>query len=160
MSDTTPYDSRQDTLQHIQQVRHFMDKVINDLIARALRHDASKLMSPEKEVFDEFTPKLKDSTYGSEEYEGFRKAMGEALKHHYAYNSHHPEHWPNGIKDMSLVDILEMLCDWKAATLRHSDGDIRRSIEQNQQRFGYSDELKTILVNTLPLLEQEDKATP
>jgi hypothetical protein len=54
---------------------------------------------------------------------------------------------------MSLVQLTEMLCDWKAATLRHKDGDIRRSIEQNQQRFGYSDEVKRILLNTLPLLE-------
>jgi hypothetical protein len=122
-------------------------------------NDASKLKSPEKEIFDEFTPKLRTSTYGSEEYKGYLQAMGEALKHHYAHNSHHPEHRPNGIKGMSLVDLLEMLCDWKAATLRHANGDIRRSIEQNQQRFGYSDELKSILLNTLPLIEQEDRAT-
>jgi hypothetical protein len=159
MSDNVPYDSRQDTLQHIEQVRHFMDKVIADLIARAACHDASKLESPEKDVFDEFTPRLKSSTYGSEEYKEYLQAMGGALKHHYAKNSHHPEHRPNGIKGMSLVDLLEMLCDWKAATLRHANGDIRRSIEQNQQRFGYSDELKGILFNTLPLLEQEDRAT-
>jgi hypothetical protein len=159
MSDNIPYDSRQDTLQHIEQVRIFLARVFDDLMSRAIYHDASKLKSPEKEVFDEFTPKLKASTYGSEEYEGCLQAMGEALKHHYAKNSHHPEHWPNGIRDMSLVDLLEMLCDWKAATLRHANGDIRRSIEQNQQRFGYSDELKGILLNTLPLLEQEDRAT-
>jgi hypothetical protein len=151
MSDNVPYDSRQDTLQHIEQVRLFLARVFDDLMSRAIYHD--------KEAFDEFTPKLKTSTYGSEEYKGYLQAMGEALKHHYAKNSHHPEHWPNGIRDMSLVDLLEMLCDWKAATLRHANGDIRRSIEQNQQRFGYSDELKGILLNTLPLLEQEDRAT-
>jgi hypothetical protein len=159
MSDNMPYDSRPDTLQHIEQVRLFLARVIDDLMSRAICHDASKLKSPEKEIFDEFTPKLKASTYGSEEYKGYLQAMGEALKHHYSHNSHHPEHRPNGIKGMSLVDLLEMLCDWKAATIRHANGDIRRSIEQNQQRFGYSDELKGILLNTLPLLEQEDRAT-
>jgi hypothetical protein len=159
MSDNVPYDSRPDTLQHIEQVRIFLARVIDDLMSRAIHHDASKLKSPEKEAFDEFTPKLGTSTYGSEEYKGYLQAMGEALKHHYAHNSHHPEHRPNGIRDMSLVDLLEMLCDWKAATLRHANGDIRRSIEQNQQRFGYSDELKSILLNTLPLIEQEDRAT-
>jgi hypothetical protein len=159
MSDNVPYDSRPDTLQHIEQVRIFLARVIDDLMSRAIYHDASKLKSPEKEIFDEFTPKLRTSTYGSEEYKGYLQAMGEALKHHYAHNSHHPEHRPNGIKGMSLVDLLEMLCDWKAATLRHANGDIRRSIEQNQQRFGYSDELKSILLNTLPLIEQEDRAT-
>jgi hypothetical protein len=75
MSDNVPYDSRPDTLQHIEQVRYFMVRVITDLMSRAVRHDASKLKSPEKEVFDEFTPKLRTSTYGSEEYEGFRKVF-------------------------------------------------------------------------------------
>jgi hypothetical protein len=28
------------------------------------------------------------------------------------------------------------------------DGDLGRSIEQNQERFGYSDELRSILENT------------
>jgi hypothetical protein len=42
-----------------------------------------------------------------------------------------------------------MLCDWRAAALRHADGDIWKSIEINQKRFGYSDELKEIFKNTL-----------
>jgi hypothetical protein len=75
--------------------------------------------------------------------------MGEALKHHYAANSHHPEHYENGIAGMSLLDLIEMVCDWKAATERHADGDLLRSIEQNQDRFGYSDELKSILLATV-----------
>lgn len=70
-------------------------------------------------------------------------------------NSHHPEFYENGICGMNLLDLVEMLCDWKAATLRHNDGDIRRSIEINQKRFGYSDELKQILLNTLQFIEGE-----
>jgi hypothetical protein len=54
---------------------------------------------------------------------------------------------------MNLVDLLEMVCDWKAATLRHANGDIEKSLEINQKRFGYSDELKAILRNTVKLLE-------
>lgn len=76
-----------------------------------------------------------------------------ALEHHYANNTHHPEFYPDGIRGMSLLDLVEMLCDWKAATLRHADGDIRKSIEINQSRFKYSDELKQVLLNTLPVIE-------
>lgn len=54
-----------------------------------------------------------------------------------------------GIRGMSLLDLVEMLCDWKAATMRHLDGDIGRSIEINQKRFGYTDEMKAILQNTV-----------
>ena len=51
-----------------------------------------------------------------------------------------------------------MLCDWKAATKRHATGDVIRSIEQNQERFGYSDEIKQIFLNTVPYLKREDKS--
>jgi hypothetical protein len=49
---------------------------------------------------------------------------------------------------MSLVDIVEMLVDWKAASERHLDGDIVASIETSQVRFGFSDDLKAIFLNT------------
>lgn len=146
-------DSRVDTYQHIHLVQKFMGILIANLQQRQLIHDQSKLVSPEVEAFDKFTPLLAASTYGSEEYKGFLEAMRPALEHHYANNSHHPEHRPEGIKGMSLLDIVEMLCDWKAATLRHHDGDIRKSIEINQKRFGYGDELKQILLNTLKEIE-------
>lgn len=149
-------DSRPETLKHIREVRGNMDRMIFELQERALAHDQSKLVSPEVEVFDEFTPKLAMSTYGSEEYKGFLAGMKPALDHHYAANSHHPEHWKNGIGGMSLLDLVEMICDWKAATMRHKDGDIRRSIEINQKRFGYSDELKGILLNTVEEMRMGD----
>lgn len=147
-------DSRIATYEHIQTVQRIIAKTIADLQYRQERHDQSKLQSPEREIFDEFTPKLATSTYGSDEYKGFLAAMKPALDHHYAANSHHPEHFAEGIKGMSLLDLLEMLCDWKAATMRHNDGDIRRSIEINQKRFGYSDELKQIFLNTLCVIER------
>jgi hypothetical protein len=145
-------DSRVATYEHIQVVQQLLNKVIAELLIRQLNHDQSKLKSPEVEVFDEYTAKLKDVTYGSEEYKTSLKGMKPALDHHYANNSHHPEYYANGIKDMSLIGLIEMLCDWKAATLRHNDGDILKSIEINQKRFGYSDELKQILINTLGIL--------
>ena len=147
------YDSRPDTHEHIREVRVNLNKVIIDLINRANVHDASKLVSPEVEAFDRVTPILKTLDYGSEEYNINKDLLGSALDHHYANNSHHPEFFKNGIKGMSLMDIIEMLCDWKAAVLRMKGGSIEESIEINQKRFGYSDELKQIFINTLPLLE-------
>jgi hypothetical protein len=146
-------DSRIETYRHIQTVQRLMGRLIADLQHRQQVHDQSKLVSPEVEIFDEFTPKLASSTYGSEEYKGFLTAMKPALDHHYAANSHHPEHYREGIRGMSLLDLVEMLADWKAATMRHANGDIRHSIEINQKRFGYSDELKQIFLNTLAAIE-------
>jgi hypothetical protein len=53
---------------------------------------------------------------------------------------------------MDLIDLVEMFCDWKAATLRHKDGDINKSIEINSQRFKMSDQLKKIFINTLKVI--------
>lgn len=142
------FDSRPETQEHIETVRSFLRAVIGELRDRSERHDASKLVEPELSVFNEFTPKLRESTYGSDEYKGYLVEMGKGLRHHYEVNDHHPEHFANGIADMDLVQVIEMLCDWKAATLRHADGDLRRSIEQNAARFGYGDEMKRLLLNT------------
>jgi len=142
------YDSSKDTLLHIKRVGELIYKMLLELSCRGSNHDSSKLRTPEKEVFDEYTPKLKDSTYGSEEYKTFLKEMKKALDHHYALNSHHPEHYNEGVNDMDLIDLLEMFCDWKAASERHTDGDIYESIKINKNRFNISDQLEKILINT------------
>lgn len=142
------YDSRPETNAHIDVVRLKIAQVVHDLLNRAARHDQSKLEEPELSVFNEFTPKLKASAYGSDEYKDFLESMGEGLQHHYAVNDHHPEHFADGIHEMNLLQMLEMLCDWKAATLRHEDGDLRKSIEQNAERFGYGTEIKLLLMHT------------
>ena len=141
------------TMRHIERVRNLLNLFVKDLLRRAEEHDQSKLESPEVEMFTDFTPKLAASTYGSEEYEGFRKAMGAALSHHYARNPHHPEHHKDGINDMNLLDIMEMFADWKAAGERHNDGNILKSIEKNAGRFGISQQLTRILENTAKLFD-------
>lgn len=147
MSET--YDSRNDTNEHIMRVRELLYIVQNRLEHRGFQHDLSKLQFPEKEVFDAVTPKLRGLTYGSEEYKAALAEMGVALKHHYEHNSHHPEHWEAGVDGMSLLDILEMLCDWKAATERHTDGSIEKSLAHNKTRFKISDQLASVLKNTV-----------
>lgn len=142
-----------ETSEHMRNVTKFIARIMSDLTERAAAHDESKLLSPEFPIFMEFTPRLKNCTYNSDEYKGYLKEMQVALNHHYAENRHHPEHFENGINGMNIVDLIEMFCDWKAATLRHADGDIRRSIEQNKDRFGLSDQLVQILNNSVELFD-------
>jgi hypothetical protein len=143
-----------DTLSHIRAVQARLDVVIRELSKRQDAHDASKLLTPEVEVFDEFTPRLSSTTYGSPEYFQMLAAMKPALDHHYAANRHHPEWHELGIAGMNLIDLLEMICDWMAAAERHTDGNVLRSIELNRKRFCYSDELAAILCNTAALIER------
>lgn len=142
------YDSEDETRKHIGRVQILMLVAVAKFCEQVSGHDASKLEEPEKSAFDEMTPKLKGSTYGSDEYKAFLVALKPALDHHYAVNRHHPEHFAAGVSGMGLLDVLEMLCDWKAATERHADGDLARSIEINKARFGISDQLAAILINT------------
>ncbi|AFZ67596.1 DUF5662 family protein [Deinococcus peraridilitoris] len=147
------YDSRPDTHEHINQVRAYLMRATHELLYRSEEHDRSKLLSPEVEVFNRVTPRLRELTYGSDEYKASLVEMGEALTHHYQHNRHHPEHHENGIKDMNLIDVLEMLCDWAAACKRHADGDIYKSIRMNAERFGFSAEFERLLNNTVEALD-------
>ena len=142
-----------ETRKHIQEVGNLLQQVAIALLHRATQHDMSKLAPPERKTFEEYTPMLADTTYNSTEYKGYLKKLGPALVHHYKVNAHHPEHHRNGIDDMNLVDIVEMLCDWIAASKRHNDGDPYHSIIKNQQRFQMAPQLTNILLNTVDELE-------
>lgn len=138
---------------HILLVRNLLNKMVVEILKRADTHDQSKLSSPEIEYSMKYTQKLKDAKYGSPEYIAIQEEMNEALEHHYTLNRHHPEHFERGIQDMNLIDVLEMFCDWAIASEQHPSGDILQSIEVNQQKFGFSDDLKEIFKNSVKLLE-------
>lgn len=142
------YDSRLDTEAHIESVCQKLFAFTDALSSRAKCHDLSKLQSPEKEAFDVATPKLKALTYGSDEYRAALAELKPALDHHYAANSHHPEHYANGIAGMNLLDLVEMFCDWKAATERHADGNLAKSIQHNRDRFKMDPQVVSIFENT------------
>lgn len=137
------------TIRHMNVVRDLMYKVIEAILERYDSHDKSKLVTPEAEVFAEFSPELEKVVYGSPEYNELLEKIRPAITHHYANNRHHPEHWPNGVDDMTLIDLLEMLCDWKASTARNKDGNIRKSVEINAKRFQMSEQLTKIFENTV-----------
>lgn len=145
-----------ETQKHIENVRKYIRFFTDKLTTRGVEHDRLKLKSPEVEIFTEYTPKLASATYDSDEYNDFLKEMDVALQHHYANYRHHPEHFAKGINDMNLIDIVEMLCDWKAASMRQHDGNLLKSIEANAQRFGCSGQLKQIFINTAKLFDEQD----
>ena len=143
-----------DTMRHIEMVRNFLAFMAIKLLERGKKHDQSKLVSPEVEGFARATAELKDLTYDSAEYKASKKRLETVLKHHYANNRHHPEHFKNGINDMNILDILEMFCDWAASSTRHHDGNLRKSIEINGERFEMSAQLVRIFENTMELISE------
>lgn len=146
-----------ETQKHIEKVRKYIRFLTDKLTTRGVNHDASKLQSPEIELFTEFTPKLAELEYNSEEYKECLCQLKPALEHHYATYRHHPEHFENGINDMNLIDLCEMIADWKAASERHNTGNLIKSIEINAKRFNIDAQLKQVLLNTAKLYDEEEK---
>jgi hypothetical protein len=157
----TAYDSRPETQAHIDRVRHFLQRAEHNLRQREERHDASKLVEPELSAFDIATPKLAHLEYGSEEYKQSLRDLGPALQHHFSENDHHPEHYTDGVRGMSLMALIEMLCDWRAASERAKQRtddptrvkDFESGLKFNKERFGISDDLFQIMLNTVRELE-------
>lgn len=145
-----------ETQKHIETVRKYIRFIIDKIDTRGVKHDASKLETPEVELFAEHTLQLSQLSYGSDAYKECLEQLKPALDHHYASNRHHPEHFVNGVNDMTLIDIIEMFCDWKASTLRHNDGNLLKSIEVNAERFNMDGQLKAILINTARMLDEHD----
>lgn len=138
------------TQEHIDLVRKYLRVAATELLKRGEVHDRSKFSEAEIEMYAQYTPRLRGMTYGSPEYKTCLAEMmaSGGLSHHYAENSHHPEHHQAGINGMNLIDVLEMYLDWLASTRRHADGDVLKSIEHNKGRFQMSDQLVDIFRNT------------
>lgn len=141
------------TMRHIERVRDLLNIMIAEILRRGELHDQTKLEPPEVAAFTAKTSELSDTTYGSAAYEQNKEDIAAALTHHYANNRHHPEHFKDGLADMNIVDLIEMFCDWKAASERHKDGNLRRSIELNAVRFGMSPDLVRIFENSVELVD-------
>lgn len=126
-----------------------LDRFIVALTKRKANHDLSKTKGCELLGFSQIAHKQKGVEYGSKEYKANLKENEPAVIHHYNRNRHHPEHFGDGISDMTLVDVMEMVADWKAASERTKDGDVVKSLLKNSVRFKIAPQLAAILYNTL-----------
>jgi hypothetical protein len=148
-----PYDSTKDTQDHISLVQKWIRDFCHILTGRGSMHDFSKLNNPtEKEMFDIWRPELDRRTLGSPEYQDALKQMGEGLKLHYLNNSHHPEHYENGIAGMTLYDLVEMVCDWMAAA---EGKGVPVDMDYLQKRFDISPQLRSIIENQFREIDVE-----
>jgi hypothetical protein len=178
MIDAPAHDFTQETMTHIERVRVLLGEFAKCLEERGKVHDRSKLCAPEKEGFEKSGQALLGLTYGSSAYKSQLERLRPVLAHHYANNSHHPEfyehrecnlchrryprdfaaHCPecgcgqmalrSGTDGMTLLDLVEMFCDWKAASERHADGSMQASICHNRKRFLIDAQLAQILENS------------
>lgn len=139
--------TEKDIRDHIDRVRTKLRKLVLELQNRMFTHDKSKLEEPEFSgwLAMDSEPKY---PYGSIEYKRKKEKYKELFKLHYKNNRHHPEHFQNGIFDMTLVDLMEMLCDWLSYKESYRISEAINLIEYQSNRFHYSDEIKDMLINT------------
>lgn len=120
---------------------------------------------PGLDDFDELIQEHDDSKFSEEEFEAYAQKFykqdeygkpleyipgwGEAWKHHYLHNPHHPEYWLG--QDMPYIYILEMLCDWGSFSI--AEGNMTELID-----FYYSqardDDEKNLSANTKTIIEE------
>ena len=139
----------EDTLNHIRDVKKVLSDFSRELDRRGKWHDYSKFSDEEQKVFSNVLDGKKTAKYGTPEYEEIKRKLAPALEHHYKENRHHPEHFANGISGRTVIDLMERLADWKAATKRHEDDKIENSIEINSKKYNIDNQLKQVLVNTV-----------
>ena len=147
---------RVETQKHIEKVRKYIRFFTDRLTTRGEQHDASKLGEVELPLFAEHTERLAEIEYGSEEYKKEIEALKPALAHHYSVNKHHPQYYPNGVEGMSLIDLIEMIADWKASSERYNSGNLLKSIELNIKRFNIEPQLAQILINTAKVMDENE----
>ncbi len=137
------------TRKHIQRISELLGEAAIELIKRGALHDASK-MDPEELVLlaemQELIEKEGQAPYGSPEYDHRTALLKPMLEHHYSRNTHHPEHFDQGIEGMELFDLMEMCMDWKAASER--GGESRINLTHSAERYGISKQLCCIIANT------------
>lgn len=121
-----------------------------ELISRAKKHDNSKLKSPELDHLIEMD-KEKKYPYGSPEYFEKMKKWKPFFDHHYNVkeNRHHPDHFVNGVNDMTLIDLCEYMIDVISYFDDLNFTQAIDTINSQQERFGFSDQIAYIMKNTL-----------
>ena len=126
-------------MRHRETVAEFLHNLSDYFRARAREHDQSKLMFDEFEGFARINRVARNHAYGTKEYEesmASEKEPGGAIHLHFSRNAHHPE-FHDSPKDMGLLDLMELVIDWKAATLTYGTNTLAESMPVQRKRFDF-----------------------
>jgi len=133
------------------------------LLDRVQDHDASKLKAEEWDTFYTATVALAAAPLGTPEYQQALEEFNKALDKHYVRNEHHPEHFPNGIKDMFADGqvtsfLIEMCVDIYVSSRVPCDDAVTwdTQIKSLIQRFDISPEEATVIDNLIQIIYVTD----
>ena len=109
----------------------------------------SKLQQLEFDAFVSTREKFKKANYGSPEYQECIELIKPAVEHHHKNNRHHTSFHEHGINDMTLIDVIEMLADWRAAARRSPDKKLIDTLEYAKKKYKIDEQLFKVIQNTL-----------
>lgn len=118
-----------------------------ELYYRLKKHDNDKLLPENKKEIIEFSYEIDKYEYGTKEYFDILNKYSNTINKHYIINSHHPEHYKNGYADMSIIDKIEMVCDWVACIICNNFY-LDTGINKNIERFNIPDKDIMKIINT------------
>ena len=105
--------AREVTQKHVDRVKDLLLQAAVEIARHADVYDQSKFedveLEPQQRMQDLIDAEGQ-APYGSDEYKRRTALLGPMLAHHYAHNSHHPEHYPNGVNPQ-LREIMQNTAD-------------------------------------------------
>jgi hypothetical protein len=125
-----------------------LSKFAGELSYRSAVHDNSKFSPEEFDVYAANVQHFNKYVFDTKEERELRERIEPGAVHHRKRNRHHPEHFENGIDDMNLIDVLEMLVDWKSASTRTPGDSLRKGLPILKEKYNISPQLLKILENT------------
>lgn len=134
---------------HKESIAKYLAKFCAEISFRSSIHDDSKFRKDEFEVYSDNVEEFNKYSWDSPEERRLREKLTPAGVIHRKRNRHHPEYFENGIDGMNLIDLLEMLCDWRSAAERGPGDSIRKNLPTLQEKYNISPQLLKLLENTL-----------
>lgn len=148
IKDPNALETLNSVLQHKKTVKERLLFLADELYKRAYNHDDSKLQLPELQWLIDMDKEPRYA-YGTPEYFDKMKRWDKFFKSHYKNNRHHPDHFPNGINDMNLADLCEYIVDIISYYKELHVNVALDTVNKQQQRFGFDEQITQILKNTL-----------
>lgn len=149
------------TKKHIERVIQNLMKIAKTtnidtvkLLERAKKHDLSKFKDPELKPYIWLTEyyRCKNKKIPFQYPEGVKEETEKAWTHHKEANRHHPE-YHNSPKDMTTVDIAEMVADWAAMSQEYNN-DLKEWVDKNvNKKWHFTNKQTKLIYNLIQIFE-------
>lgn len=127
-----------------------------ELMRRADLHDQSKLSLDEFEGFAKINVVGRENEYGSDEYYAALKSVDpNPIPVHYSRNDHHPE-FHDKISDMDFPQLVEMVCDWYAASVAYGRTSFQGSLTVSFDRWEFSEGQMFLIQSLAQWIEENE----